>query len=229
MRIKETAPILPAREDGAVKDLLHRARVTVVAVCLVLVTAACTSTSVGEPQGIPAVSATASSVPRSTNGSGSASVRPPSARPRQLQLAGVDPCGLLTAEQRDTFGIDREPQPGNDPTYESLACHFSSHAMRTGFGVYPVTAFGIERFQPGLVMAQVRSLTVAEFSGVELYTPMPEDLDEFCVVAVDVADGQAVVVDYGEEGHRPHLPRGVVCTRAAQVAGFVVSNLMARR
>ena len=37
-------------------------------------------------------------------------------RPREIRLDGVDPCSLLTAEQRAALGLESEPRSGNDPS-----------------------------------------------------------------------------------------------------------------
>jgi uncharacterized protein DUF3558 len=188
----------------------------------------CTTNSVGEPQAAAAVSHTASTWTAAVTSSSTTS-RPSSARPRQLELANVDPCELLTAAQQVTFGVDRAPRPGHEPTLRSATCNFSSIAQKTGFGISPVTVSVSTDFNPAAVNGDVRPLIVAEFPAVELYGPLPDKLDDFCIVVVDVADGQVIHVDYGEDGHRPHLTKDGVCSRAAQIAGLAVTNLMARK
>jgi hypothetical protein len=97
-----------------------------------------------------------------------------------------------------------------------------------GFGVSMLTAFGIDRFQPGKVRGDLRPITVRDFPAVEFHTVFSDTVDDACVVVVDIADGQAVHVEYAEEGIRPHLGKSVLCARAAQLADVVMGNLLAR-
>lgn len=200
----------------------YRTLASLVAVAALAV--ACSTEDAGVPLAQPPSSTSATtSTSRAT--STTLPVRP---RPRQLLVADVQPCDLLAADQQRRFGIDTAPSPDDDPSLQAMTCDFISHAQKIAIAVSPLTNFGIDRFQPGKVNGEVRSLTVRTFPAVEVFTETIETIDMFCVVVVDVADKQAVHVSYSENGVRPHLGRSVVCERAAQVADAVVGNLLAR-
>ncbi|WP_260478693.1 DUF3558 domain-containing protein [Kibdelosporangium aridum] len=186
--------------------------------------AACTS----EQAGVPAAQRgpLTSSTPQPP--SSSTSAPPTVSRPRDLAMSGVRPCDLLTPDQQRKFGVDDQPRINDDQTLQAQSCYFDSQKLRTKISVSPLTSFGIERFQPGKVNGEVRPLTLREFPAVEVFTETIETIDMFCVVVVDVAAGQAVHVNYGEDGLRPHLGRSEVCRRAVEVADVVTGNLLAR-
>ncbi|WP_312872680.1 DUF3558 domain-containing protein [Kibdelosporangium persicum] len=197
--------------------------------CLALLAGACTTVSTGAPVPQGAASSSGTAPRPSTTSIGSAATTGiKSRRPEQLVLADVQPCGLLTAGQQQRFGVDRPPRITDAPALKAPSCNFLSFEQGIVISISPMTSFGIDRFQPGQVNGEVRPLTVRAFPAVEVFTETSERSDMFCVVVVDVADGQAVHVNYSEAGVRPHLGRNVVCDRAAQVADVVIENLLAR-
>ncbi|WP_235038513.1 DUF3558 domain-containing protein [Kibdelosporangium aridum] len=190
-----------------------------------LALAACTT----EQAGVPAAQRGPLTSSTSQPPSPSTSAPPPSvSRPRDLAMSGVRPCDLLTPDQQRKFGVDDQPRTNDDQTLQAQSCYFDSQKLRTKISISPLTSFGIERFQPRKVNGEVRPLTIRAFPAVEVFTETIETIDMFCVVVVDVAAGQAVHVNYGEDGLRPHLGRSEVCRRAAEVADVVTGNLLAR-
>lgn len=171
------------------------------------------------------VTSTSSTSSRPTSASSAPSTP---VRPRQVATAGLKSCDLVTTDQQRRFGIDRPPNPSDDPFLQAVTCNYGSRAQKVGFGVSMLTAFGIDRFQPGKVRGDLRPMTVRDFPAMEFHTVFSDTLDDACIVVVDIADGQAVHVDYGEEGVRPHLGKPILCTRAAQIADVIMGNLLAR-
>ncbi|WP_312024945.1 DUF3558 domain-containing protein [Kibdelosporangium aridum] len=200
----------------------------VLAVAVVVALTACTTES-GQTPYVPPIPLT-SSVPTSPTFSRTSQSTPPTtrSRPRDLTMSGIRPCDLLTADQQRKFGVDDQPRTNDDETLRAQSCYFDSQKLRTKISVSPLTRFGIERFQPREVNGEVRPLTIRAFPAVEVFTRTIDTIDRFCVVVVDVAPGQAVHVNYGEDGLRPHLDRSEVCRRAVQVADVVVENLEKR-
>lgn len=154
----------------------------------------------------------------------------PPPRPREVRLDGVDPCSLLSAEQRAGLGLDGTPQfthpyadlfGGTVPTCTVTGLEREPVAV----GIGTVTSAGIERWHRGDVAADVRSTTVADFPAV---VAAPRRLTDFCSVEVDVAPGQLLDVQFSDGGGRPPLTQDELCRRAGQVAEQLMTSLLTR-
>jgi hypothetical protein len=156
-------------------------------------------------------------------------VLPP--RPREVGLEGVDPCSLLTAEQRAALGMESEPRPG---TISSSALYggdvpictmrgFTGKATTLGIGL--VTTGGIELWNADRLDADVTPTSVHGFPAV---LAVPRRFTEYCSVDVDVAQGQLVDVQFRDGGNRPQIPQSDLCSRARQAAEAVVASLAAQ-
>jgi hypothetical protein len=151
-------------------------------------------------------------------------------RPREIRLDGVDPCSLLTPEQRTALGLDSEPRSSN-PFVGMYRRDVPTCTVR---GPYPetvllvsgtVTSVGIERWLAGDIAADVRSTTVAGFPAV---IAVPRRFSDYCDVAVDVAAGQLLDVQFGGGGPRALIPQEELCRRALRSAELIMSSLLAR-
>lgn len=150
-------------------------------------------------------------------------------RPREIRLDGVDPCSLLTAEQRTALGLESEPRPG---TIASSALYggdvpictmrrFSGNATTLGIGL--VTTSGIDLWTTGRLDADVSAADVHGFPAV---VAVPRRFTEYCSVDVDVAQGQLVDLQFRDGGNRPQIPQPELCARARQVADAVMASLV---
>jgi hypothetical protein len=175
-----------------------------------LLTAGCTTPATGPP-------ATATSAP------------PP--RPREVRLDGIDPCSLLTAEQRADLGLTSDPHPG---TISASALYrgdvpictingFGRQASVVGVGV--VTTAGIDLWTDPAIDAAVTPTMVGPFPAVTL---RPRRFTDYCSVDVDVAQGQLVDIQVGDGGSSPPIGQQDLCTRAHQTASAAVRTLLAR-
>jgi hypothetical protein len=176
-----------------------------------LLTAGCTTAVEGPPQAPTGV------------------VLPP--RPRDVRLEGVDPCSLLTAEQRAALGMESEPRPG---TISSSALYggdvpictingFGPQAVVVGIGV--VTTAGVAVWSGSGLDAAVTPTSVSGFPAV---TARPRRFTDYCSVDVDIAQGQLVDIQFGDGGNKPPIGQQNLCARAQQTAEAVVSTLLAR-
>lgn len=152
-------------------------------------------------------------------------------RPREVRLDGVDPCSLLTAEQRRALGFESEPRNG---TIAASALYrgdvpictmrgFTGQATSVGIGV--VTTAGIDLWTTGALDADVTSTTVAGFPAV---VAVPRRFTEYCSVDVDLASGQLLDVQFRDGGNRPPIPQRDLCARARRTAEAAVASLLAR-
>jgi hypothetical protein len=152
-------------------------------------------------------------------------------RPREVRLDGVDPCSLLTEEQRAELGLDARPvfsqaSVGLYPGGDVPACDirgFEPRAIATGISL--VTTVGVERFTSGELAAEIWPITVDGFPAV---VAVPTRLTNYCTVIVDVAAGQLVDVQFRDGGRRPPIPQRQLCRDAEVVAGEVMTTLLNR-
>ena len=152
-------------------------------------------------------------------------------RPREIRLDGVDPCSLLTAEQRAALGLESEPRPG---TISSSALYRGNVPICTmnGFrpqasvvGVGLVTTSGIDLWSTRGIDADVTSTTVKGFPAV---TATPRRFTDYCSVDVDIASGQLIDIQFGDGGNRPQIGQNDLCKRAHEVAEAVIASLVSR-
>jgi Protein of unknown function (DUF3558) len=155
---------------------------------------------------------------------------PPPPRPREVRLDGVDPCTLLSPEQRAALGLDGTPRL-SDP-YAELFGGAVPTCTITGLtgepiavGVGTVTSVGIERWRRGDLAAEVHPTMVADFPAV---VAVPQRLTDYCSVEVDVAAGQLLDVQFSDGGGKPPIPQDELCRRAGQVADELMTSLLAR-
>lgn len=159
------------------------------------------------------------------------SVAPAPTRPRDVPVDGVDPCSLLTEADRAALGLDRSAVPNALASgfwgADALpACSFGGFEPAVSTRVaLPVTG-GIEQFTDRDVPVELTPLTVGEFPAIRA---VPDAFTDFCIVVVDVADGQALDVLFRNGGEDPPIPQPELCASAQDVAERALANLLARR
>jgi hypothetical protein len=205
----------PRSDRAATVLVVRRAGGGVLAALLCVLVAACTVGGVGEPA--PSVRPEPSGVIE----------LPP--RPREARLDGVDPCSLLTEEQRAELGLDARPVSseapiGLYPGSDVPACDirgFEPRAVATGISL--VTTVGIERFTSGELDAELRPIEVQGFPAV---VAVPTRFTDYCTVIVDVAPGQLLDVQFRSAGRQPPIPQPQLCRDAETVADAAMTNLL---
>jgi hypothetical protein len=152
------------------------------------------------------------------------------ARPREVRLDGVDPCELLTEEQRAELGLDGRPVFDSAPSDlyqgEVPACTISGSEPREVFvGVNLVTSAGIERFTTSRgLAAELRPVQVRGFPALVV---VPTRYTTYCTVVVDVAPGQLVDAQFSDGGGQPPVPQPQLCQGAEALANAVMATLAA--
>jgi hypothetical protein len=152
-------------------------------------------------------------------------------RPREVRLDGVDPCSLLTEQQRAELGLDGRPvfsqaPVGLYPGADVPACDIRGFEPRAvSVGVSLVTTVGIERFTSGELAAEIRPIMVQGFSAV---IAVPTRFTDFCTAIVDVAPGQLLDVQFATGGRQPPIPQPELCLDARVVAEEVLTSLLDR-
>jgi hypothetical protein len=183
-------------------------------IMILLLLAGCTTVA-GQPQ--PAASA-----PPTSAGP---------ARPRDVPIDDVDPCSLLTEEQREELGLDGRPTFDRSPSLlypgEVSMCVVSGFDPRAFFvSVGLVTTVGIDFFTSGNLAADLKSINITGFPAA---VARPTQYTYYCTVVVDVAPGQLLDVQAQDGGRQPPIPQDQLCRDAEQAATAVMGTLLADR
>lgn len=151
--------------------------------------------------------------------------------PKEVRLDGVDPCTLLTADQRATLGLTSTPR---NTTIAASAlyrgdvpiCTLTGSGPRPSVvGVGVVTTVGIDVWTANGLDASIAPTTVEGFPAV---TSVPQRFTDYCSVDVDVAHGQLLDVQFGDAGNSTPTAQQDLCRRAHQVAEAVMVSLLGR-
>lgn len=153
-------------------------------------------------------------------------------RPRDIDIRGVDPCALLTEEQRAELGLDAEP--GYDlqrsPLFDGPepACTIGGSepwevAARVAL---PYDGLGVDAFAPDRVRSTVTVIEIRGFPAVQAVQPGTQTS---CTVVVDLAPEQAMNLQYRDGGGRPPIPPDELCPGALAVADAAMRTLLSLR
>jgi hypothetical protein len=150
-------------------------------------------------------------------------------RPREVRLDGVDPCSLLTPEQRTSLGFGTAPS-SSKPYVELFRGEVPTCTMNSSsedptiLGVGLITNVGIERWTEDDLAATIRPGQAAGFPAI---IAAPIQSKAYCAVEVDVARGQLLDVQLLDGGHQPPLRQEELCSRAQASAEAVMKTLLA--
>ncbi len=150
-------------------------------------------------------------------------------RPNEIRLDGRNPCELLSAAELTELGLE---QRATRDVRESGLCRgvtdlcswsgFEPRAIAVAVNL-SVTA-GIEVYTERAVPGIVTPLDVRGFPAV---LARLDGYPEACQVIVDVAEGQAVDVQFRDGGRLPRNPQADLCEGAQDVAALVADRLTA--
>lgn len=161
------------------------------------------------------------------------------ARPRELNLTGVDPCvDLLTNRQLRELDYDlgfaRPPKPDHSDIHGGPDCTFASNGGDGGPSRNVLTLVGISTTEGALAWVDDPARTpdrrpevvqVDGFSAIVL--PHPK-LPDNCKIVVDTAEGQYLEVSSGQ-GTGEGTGAEVFCAEAERVAGMAIQTISASR
>ncbi|MBB4906496.1 DUF3558 family protein [Actinophytocola algeriensis] len=181
-----------------------------------LLTAGCTATENGTP--------TTGDQPTTTTTTTTTTTAETQIRPRDIDMAGVDVCGLVAALPLTTFGLDQRPPTGGESTSfpGSRDCFANGIAANLGLTLVAVVDEGAADYADG-ANAEV---SVTEVDGFPLHVLKPPVPDS-CFGALDVADGQMLYVNYGlsAPGEQPVTPQATLCERVPRIAAAALAQL----
>jgi hypothetical protein len=149
-------------------------------------------------------------------------------RPREIDLAGVAACTLLTSEQQRRLGTDRAPVASVETDrYGNPYCHFgkSMSSPRFTYTVKVVTQEDAAVYLTSERDAVARVVSAAGFPAVEARPPSDK---RGCFVDVSTRDGQYLSVQYGESTGS-HNTTEVACEKARVAAELAMQTLLTQR
>lgn len=162
-------------------------------------------------------------VPPSNTSSGNDSGAKLPARPSSLKLDSVDACKLLTADQmKELKAVATRPveldlvNGANSPS-----CHYRGEDSFT-YTVGAVTHEGVSYWLNGEGNVNTKVISVADFGAVEIELKGGSGFD--CSVAIDVADGQQLMVSYVPTSAK-EKDQSVLCGKAEKAAGLALATL----
>ncbi|MGW6934329.1 DUF3558 domain-containing protein [Lentzea sp. NPDC054927] len=182
----------------------------------VFVAATVAACSTGGEKGTP------TPAPPSSSASGNESGSNLPARPSSLKLDSVDACKLLTSDQMaqlQTVATRSVELPLVDGA-KSPSCHYRSEDSFT-YTVGAVTHNGVSYWLQGGNF-DTKVVKVADFSAVEIQLKGVSGFD--CSVAIDVADGQQLMVSYIPTSAKKPA-QSVLCGNAEKAADFALATL----
>jgi hypothetical protein len=181
-----------------------------------LALAGCTQTSAGTP--MPHDTVPASNEPNPTGST--TSTASSSERPREINLEGKDPCGLIPQTDWPKFDIERPGKPSEHPDFKSPQCYYSGD--RAGNVALVVTA-GIEIWTEKTYNAEIKN--VEPIDGFPTITVASNIDRRTCWAVVDVADGQFLMTTVSPNPNDPSNPER--CDLAYQMAESAMKTLVA--
>lgn len=156
----------------------------------------------------------------------SAPTLPP--RPREIDLAGVEVCSLLTPEQQRKLGTDVPPQAGMDTDkYRNAYCDYSKAQSSPRYS-YQITIVPQEDASVYLTDKRdvvARVVSAAGFPAIQARRPTDE---RGCFVLVSTKQGQYFDVQYGESTGSNDSTE-VACEKARVAAEMAMQTLLTQR
>lgn len=117
-------------------------------------------------------------------------------RPKDLSLAGVEPCSLFTAAQLADLGVEGQAKPGkSDDQFHSPMCTLDGPQTEPyySYDVLLISDLGIDTWLTGRRNVDSWLVSVDGYPAVDFKTKGVEDRD--CSTTVDVAEGQQLMVN----------------------------------
>ncbi len=148
-------------------------------------------------------------------------------RPREVKLDGLDPCEVLSEEQRAQLSLDHAPNAYVDATFgESKVCSYRSGISGNVMRIALVTVEGIGVWLSENAQVEPEFTTIGGFPAMVIRTP---GLDDVCNVEVDVAEGQFLDIMFRDGGNEKKANQDTLCAGAERAAEAALSGLLEQR
>jgi hypothetical protein len=143
-------------------------------------------------------------------------------RPREIPLDKVNPCTILTKDQRAALSLDTTPSPYTDTELKARACTmrgtYSGQVARLAL----VTNEGADLWISDEAQDTAKVIAIVGFPALEVRTP---GVNTLCNVEVDVAEGEFLDVLFRDGGSATPIPQDDLCLGAQRVAEAAMTSL----
>jgi hypothetical protein len=148
-------------------------------------------------------------------------------RPRAVPLDEVDPCAVLTADQRTALSLDNPPSAYVEPSFGSAkACTIRSTTSGNVARIALVLASGADVWLSENAQVDYTVSAIEGFAAITVRTP---DVHDVCNVEIDVADGQFLDVMFRDGGNSTAVQQDHLCLGAQRVAEAAMASLLQKR
>ena len=141
----------------------------------------------------------------------------------EIKLDGIDPCKALSADQMKELSVSEPELQENDLSgigKVPLCDYAGIGSPRFGYGIGLVTSKGIEHWQ-GSGNVDVERTEVSGYLAAQVVLTGTNDV--MCTIAVDVADGQHLLVDFTPQGDEHTQDK--MCQNAKKAAELALVTL----
>jgi hypothetical protein len=145
-------------------------------------------------------------------------------RPQILSLDAADPCALLTTDQRRQLGVHQESVAASTDALGGKDCSWGSAGVpQNGYFARVITGHGAE-YALGSTTG-TRLVEVGGFGAVATAGAYA-DPNYQCVVVIDVAPGQSLYAEYGNDNKDyPGMTHELACQKATALGVTMLQNL----
>lgn len=198
--------------------MTFRIRFAATAVLAAFVAAACSTTNPGTAE------------PTSTSSSGASSGA--LSRPKDLTIANIDPCTLLTDPQTTSLNVSSKgPGPGDPQGGSTTACSYQvTKPIAYTMSVSLEPKRGVEDWIAGKWTAPHRQTTVGSYPALQallIGENFSDPTGTFCTTYVSTAQQQELSA--GVVQHNHDLSISQMCDLSKQLAGLALATLQAKQ
>lgn len=148
-------------------------------------------------------------------------------RPRALPLDNVDPCAVLTADQRTSLSLDNPPSAYLEPSFgNAKACTIRGTKSGNVARLALVLVSGADVWLSENAQVDYTVSTIEGFPAITVRTP---DVHDVCNVEIDVAEGQFLDVMFRDGGNSTAVQQDHLCLGAQRVAEAAMASLLQKR
>jgi hypothetical protein len=175
----------------------------------------------------PAPSSLDSSPPPPPSATTSASQMDFPQRPRAVPLDNLDPCAILTPEQRTSLSLDNPPSAYVETSFGGAkACTIRSTTSGNVARLALVLVSGADVWLSENAQVDYTVSSIEGFAAITVRTP---DVHDVCNVEIDVADGQFLDVMFRDGGNSTAVQQDHLCLGAQRVAEAAMASLLQKR
>lgn len=189
---------------------------------MLMIVAGCTNAQSGTPSAGATVQPPSSTTTRSTAPPATTS-KPPSARPRSIDISGTDGCQILKQIPLTEFGLDaKEARLKGSLVFKGVQdCLLNGLGAANGLSVTAVPNVGMDRYLD-TAGGTITRTTVAGFPAFQLTNGQAPAA---CFGGVDVADGQMLYVQFNYIKTTNQPPQAQLCESLQKVQAAAMKVL----